>query len=65
MRLPATASPSMSRRLFTTSSATDSRPTGTATAKASAGKVRVWAKVVPTTATSPKNTKTNTSPSAR
>ncbi len=62
VRLPAGPSVGMSRRLFATRIAQASSPTATA----QTSEVRVtrptWTYVVPHTATSPKNTKTNSSP---
>jgi hypothetical protein len=62
VRLPARRSVSMSRTLFTTRIAADSRPTGTDRAKASQTSSSVCTKYEPVTATTPKKRKTNSSP---
>ena len=53
----------MSRRLLATRIAQARAPMPTAAHRAASSNVSVWTYVVPTTATSPKNTKTMTSPS--
>ena len=62
VRLPETVSPGMSRRLFTTSRATANMPTGTDTARVSGVTRTICTKAEPVVATTPKNTKTNSSP---
>ena len=63
MRLPATVSPGMSRRLLTTSSEQDRQPAAQPITMLSPVIRSTATYVVPTVATSPKNTNTNTSPS--
>ncbi len=63
--LPVTWSVGMSRRLFTTRIAVVIMPTGTATSTAYQDQVSSWTYCEPTVATSPKKTKTKTSPRAR
>ena len=65
VRLPVAASVGISRRLLITSSAQASSPTGTAAASASKATMSICTYAVPATAASPKNRKTETSPSAR
>ena len=65
VRLPATVSVGMSRRLLTTSSAQATAPTAHPITTLSAVIVSTATYVVPTVATSPKNVNTNTSPSPR
>ena len=62
VRLPATVSDGMSRRLLITSSAQASRPTGNAATTPSQGSERISTYVVPATAARPKNTNTAISP---
>ena len=64
MRLPATRSVGMSRRLLATRIAQASAPMPMPAYTAPGSHDSVWTYVVPITATSPKNTKTITSPSA-
>ena len=65
VRLPATRSVGMSRRLLATRIAQASAPMPTAAYSAAHSQVSVWTYVVPITATRPKKTKTITSPSPR
>ena len=52
----------MSRRLLATSTDDDNAPTDTASANPTQSTRNAWVYSVPSTATSPKNTKTATSP---
>ena len=62
VRLPARRSWSRSRRLLASSTAHAMSPAPTPPSQASCGTMPACTNVVPTVATSPKNTKTNTSP---
>ena len=63
VRLPATVSVPMSRRLLTISRAQASSPAGTEAARPSQVSVFICTYAVPATATTPKHRNTNTSPS--
>src|SRR6185503_2315364 len=63
--LPDSLSVWMSRRLLATSTADDSEPIATASASPTQSTRSVWVYWVPSTATSPKNTNTATSPRPR
>jgi len=65
VRLPVALSVAMSRRLLATRIAQASAPTPTPAARLGHVSRPAWVKVVPSTATMPKNTKTLTSPKAR
>ncbi|CDQ43311.1 hypothetical protein BN1047_01176 [Mycolicibacterium neoaurum] len=62
---PDSVSVGMSRRLLATNTAEDSDPTPTASATPTQSTRNAWVYWVPSTATSPKNTKTATSPRPR
>ena len=62
VRLPATRSWSMSRRLLASSTAQARSPAPTAPNQASCGSASACTHVVPSVATRPKNTKTTSSP---
>ncbi|MNL44792.1 hypothetical protein D3C87_1673890 [compost metagenome] len=62
VRFPAVRSWSMSRRLLASSTAHAMSPTPTAPNHASCGSAKACTHVVPSVATRPKNTKTNSSP---
>ena len=62
VRLPTSRSWSMSRRLLASSTAQANRPVAIAPSQACCGRAKICTQVVPSVATSPKKTKTNTSP---